>query len=368
MKFLYLFILFIGYTGVTGNVSAQAKTEKDLVQEIISILQKGDDSLYGALFPTYKLIADEVNTYSPKDSFQLERINRFRSNLRHVRKFDPELNPKIIDMMHFVRQKGADSGVHWGDILIAKYELDKQRLPPELIGFELIAPLRMHGYIFIRDMLTRRRYGIAVRDIYLIHDKWYGGLVLNILEAGSAEEYEESLAIEEKDLKQLMALKEQGILDSVLKVRDSIKNSKLYPVAGSDEEEDEQAGELAYKDIAERKLYTGYFDKDIEVELYVRSIKGTCPEAICSWEAMYKFGDLDEYIILDVERKPDGSFVFSEEELGIMELKLQGSTFTGTWTSVRDKTEYEAYLKEKEELKDRKLFKLDKTFEETLWK
>lgn len=350
------------------SVYAQKDTEKELVHEIVNILQMGDDSAYADLFPTTELMYEMANSFTPKNEFETERLAKLRSNMRNLRQFDPEQEPRIIDMMNFVRQKGADSGLHWGDILIAKFELDKQRLPYELIGFELIAPIRMQGYIFIRDMLTRKRYGIAVRDIFLINDKWYGGLVLNILEASSAYEYEESLADEEKELKILMAYKEQGLLDSVLAAKDSIRKSILYPGGIDEEEEDEIAQQTMFKDIAERKLYTGYFDKSIPVEIYIRSIKGTCPEQICSWEAMYRFGDIDDFIIIDVERLPDGTFVFTEDEMGVMELKLQGNTFTGTWTAVSDKTEYEVYLKEKEAIRDRKLFKLDKTFEETLWR
>lgn len=367
MKLLYPFILFIACCQATVPAQAQADSEKELVYKIVDILRSGDDSSYAALFPTFKMMGEMVATYQPRDSFQIERINRIRVNMRHLQQFDPEYNPTLVGRMNFVRKKAADSGVHWGDILIAKYELDKQRLPYELIGFELIAPIRMQGFIYIRDMLTRRRYGIAVRDIYMMGDKWYGGTVLNILEASNEAEYEEALAIEEKELKKLMIYKQRGLLDSVLAARDSIRKSRLY-AGGGDEEEEDTGSEPLYKDIADRKLYTGYFDKQVEVELYIRFIKGTCPEAICSFEAMYKFGDLDEYIILEVERKPDGTFVMTEEELGVMELKLQGNTLTGTWTSVRDKTEYEAYLKEKEEIRDRKLYKLDKTYEETVWR
>lgn len=367
MRLIYLCIFFLSSLAFHGRVAAQATTEKDLVQEIINMLQTGDDSGYAKLFPTMQIMGDAVETFTPKDSFQTDRINRLRSNMRQLNQFDPELNLKIVDMMNFVRKKGADSGVHWGDILIAKYELDKQRLPRELVGFELIAPLRMQGYIFIRDMLTRRRYAIAVRDVFLIGDKWYGGLTLNILEASNAVEYEEELAIETRELQKLMLLKEQGILDSVLAAKDSIKKAKAYAM-GSIGDEEEEAGEQLYKDIVDRKVYTGFFDKNIEVELYVRSLKGPCPDPVCTWEAMYKFGDMDEYIILDVERKPDGTFVFTEEELGVMELKMMGDTYTGNWISMRDKTEYEVYLKEKAEIKDRKLFKLDKAFEESLYK
>ena len=234
MRFVYLVIIFVLFLPV-HKIAAQAKTEQELVQQIITIIQTGDDSSYAALFPTMKLMSEAITEFQPKDSIQELRINKLRNNMHHLSKFDPELTPKIVDMMNFVRKKGADSGVHWGDILIAKFELDKQRLPYELIGFELIAPLRMQGYIYIRDMLTRRRYAIAVRDMYLIKDKWYGGLTLNILEASNAAEYEESLAIETKELQRLMAAKREGVLDSVLAARDSIRKVSMYNDLGQDE-------------------------------------------------------------------------------------------------------------------------------------
>lgn len=364
MKSRVISILFICL--LAGKLSfSQQKTEQDLVHAVVACLQTGDDSAYADLFPDFRLLSELVYSFQPKDSFQTSRIQQLRSNMRHLREFDPELNTTILDRMNFVREKGADSGIHWGDIMVVKFELDKQRLPYELIGFELIAPLRMQGFIFIRDMLTRKRYGIPVRDIYLLDNKWYGGSVLNILEASSAAEYEESLRDEEKALDYLMALKRQGKLDSFLAAKDSIEKSKMYP-AGWEEEEEEES-RTVYKEIMDRKLFVGYFDKIMEVELYIRYLKGSCPDEICDWEAMYRFDDLDEFIVLDVERKPDGTFVFTEDELGVMELKQNGNTFTGTWTSVSDKTEYEVYVKEKEAMKDRKLYKLDRTYEEIFW-
>lgn len=364
MKLLNKYILIVCCLWVVNPVFAQKDTEKELVQEIINSIQTADDSAYASLFPPYNMMAEAVYNYQPKDSIQIERINQIRRNLKELRQYDPELNTTIIERMNFVREKASDSGLHWGDILIAKYELDKQRLPYEQIGFELIAPMRMQGYIFVRDMLTRRRYGIAVRDIFLINDKWYGGLVLNILEGSSAAEYEESLRDEEKELQRLLAYKEVGLLDSVLAAKDSLRK---LATGGFDDDEEDERPETMFKDIAERKFYTGYFDKEVEVELYVRGIKGNCPDLVCRWEAMYRFGDIDKFIVVDVEKRPDGTFVFTEEDMGVMEIQLHGDTFTGTWTALSDKTEYEVYLKHNESMKDRKLFKLDKTFEDLLW-
>lgn len=362
MRFLCCFILLLGCFFAKSSTSyAQQKTEKDLVNEIILNFQYPDDSAYTALFPDYTFMSGLIMQYQPKDSMEMVRINKIRNNIRHIAQFDPELNKEILDMMDFVRQKGADSGIHWNDILIAKYELDKQRLPYELIGFELIAPIRMQGFIFIKDMLTRKRYGITVKDIYMMDGKWYGGRVINILQASNEAEYEESLRAEQKELQHMMKLKQEGKLDSFLAVRDSIRKHQESLLKL--EEEEEIVQEEKPKEIADRKLFLGYFDKIMEVDLYIRYIKGSCPEEICSWEAMYRFDDMSEFILLDVEQKEDGTFVFTEDELGVMELKLQGNTFTGTWTSVTDKTEYEVYLKEIDAIKDRRLQKLDKEFE-----
>lgn len=347
---------------ISADVSAQSKTEKDLVNEIIINLQTGDDSSYAAMFPTMKLMSELLYAFQPSDEYQAKRITGLRSNQRVLMQFDPDHNPKILGMFNWVRNKGADSGIHWGDILIARYELQKQRLPRELIGFELIAPIRMNGYIFFQDMLTRKKYGVAIRDIFLMNDKWYGGLVMNVLEANTIPDYEYQLKLEEKEMMKLMEAKRNGTLDSILAARDSVKQSKIKVWMQDDEEEDSK--ESIYKEVVDRKLFRGYFDKEIEVELYVRYLKGPCPETVCDWEAMYRLGDTDNFILLDVERKEDGTWVFTEEEVGVMELKQSGSTFTGTWTSYSDKTEYEVYMKEKEEIKGRKLFKMDKIFEE----
>lgn len=358
--FYTIFICVLSVLFNAAEVCAQFNTEKELVNEIITNLQTGDDSLFAAQFPKFQFLQQLLYAYQPNDEYQSERIYKLKGKLNELKKFDPEFNPKLLGMFHFVRDKASDSGIHWSDILIARYILDKQYLPKGLIGFEYIAPIRLSGYIFVQDMLTRKKYCIAVRDIMLLNDKWYGGTVLNILEASSIPEYEEKLMIEEEEMRKLMIAKQNGTLDSILALKDSIRQSKIR-VSMSDDEDKENT---IFKEIVDRKIYWGYFDNQLPVDLYIRYIKGACPETVCEWEAMYKFDDIDEYIILDVTRKEDGTFVMTEEEVGVMEIKLEGNTFTGTWTSFSDKTEYEVYLKEKDGVKPRKLFKLDKIFEE----
>lgn len=357
-KFPVLIILLLF---LSGSIScfAQTQTEEELVNEIVVNLQKGDDSSYAAQFPELDKLEQLVYQYQPKDSFQLNRINKLKENIQYLRAFDPEFNPEIFGRFNFAREKASDSGIHWNDILISRFKLDKQMLPRELVGFELIAPLRMQGYIFIKDVLTRRLYCIAIRDIFLIDGKWYGGVILNILEAHTIPVYKQRLREEQEELRKMMVAKANGTLDNFLAVKDSIRESEMK-LAYEEEEEEE---ETIFKDVVDRKLFSGYFDKEFGVELYIRYIKGGCPETICDWEAMYKFDDLDDYIFLDVERKQDGTFVMTEDEVGVMELKVIGNTLAGTWTSFRDKTEYEVYMKEEDGVKPKKLLKLDKFFE-----
>jgi hypothetical protein len=97
-------------------------------------------------------------------------------------------------------------------------------------------------------------------------------------------------------------------------------------------------------------------------------MKGPCPETICSWEAMYRFQDMDEFIKLEVRKTPDGVWHFDEEpEVGSMELKLQGDKFTGGWMSLKDKTEYEVNLTEQKEIRGRKLMQMDTIIENNLF-
>ena len=99
------------------------------------------------------------------------------------------------------------------------------------------------------------------------------------------------------------------------------------------------------KEILDRKFYRGKFDNEISVQLYVRHIKGGCPEIICAWDALFKFGDQDEFVPMEVSRTPDGKWLFTEELVG-MELVLNGEQYSGSYDSSSDKTEYEVKFSE----------------------
>ena len=117
------------------------------------------------------------------------------------------------------------------------------------------------------------------------------------------------------------------------------------------------------KTILERHFYTGMFDEEFPVQLYVQYLKGDCPEQICLYDAMYKFADEDDFIILSVTRNAEGKWVMVDEKNNVnMELTLGPQTYTGMWLNNNDGTGYDAALKEKTIQPDRQA-RLDATLQ-----
>ena len=361
---IYLFLLVI----VLAKAQAQTKSEALQVGAVLESLQSGNESVYLTLFPPYDTLLKHLHTTT--DTIAL--IN-FGTNPQKLQQYDPMFNEDIDKDFKYVRQKGKDSGVHWTDILMARYELERMMVTRDLRGIEKIIEGRMQGYIMIEDILTRRHYIITVKDIMRIKGLWYGGHVLNVLEAESIDEYYDKLAAERKMEKQkLLALLYPPDEDTlVTPIADTAKDkvvadekSFLYINTEEDEGAKRQKPPAGNKEITERKLYTGTFDGTTKVEMYIRGIKGSCPETACYWDAIYRFQDQDEYIKLEVTRKQDGTWIFDEEpDVGSMELVLKDDRFTGTWISNKDKTEYEVNFREKKEVKPSKLEELDNTIE-----
>lgn len=362
MKQLLCYLLFIAACLPWQRVMAQEKTEEALVNKILIAFSKQDDSGYAALFPKYEELVKIAANYKDTDVIGTNRINQIRANATRMQQFDPAYNPDIIADFKTVYKKGADSGLHWSDVLLARFEFEKAFLPKELIGFERVVPTRLRGYIFVEDVLTRRLFCLAVTDIHGFNGKVYGGHAVNLLEADNIDEYQTKLAAERKmQREQLMAMLYGA--DTAGAASDS---AALAAAAAKKKPEDEdEEKKMVITEVVERKLYTGKFDKEMKVELYIRGLKGSCPETVCAWQALYKFQDMDQYIKLDVTRSPEGKFIFTEEDVGVMEVDIKGGRVTGEWSSFKDKTEYEVEMTEKQEVKGRKLMELDTWLEDS---
>jgi hypothetical protein len=346
-------------------VAAQQKSEEALVNKILVSFANKDDSGYAKLFPKFEDLVKLAMNYKDTDAVSARRIQNIRAHINSLQQFDPYYNPDILHDFDFIYQKGVDSGLHWSDALLARYNFEKSMLSRELVGFEKVVPYRLQGYIFMQDLLTRKIFCISLKDVHGYDGKWYGGHVTNILPAETIEEYYEKLAKEKKVLKDVLLAQMYALADTVGQAEDSaaIAAKKKAAEPKKAEEEDDDEKKHITTQVVERKLYKGTYDKEIGLELYVRSLKGKCPQPVCAWEAVYKFSDKDEYIVLTVTKGEGGKLVFTEEEAGVMELTFSGGVARGEWTSFKDKTSYEVELTEKKEVKNRKLFELDDILE-----
>jgi hypothetical protein len=328
----FLFLILIAVQAFFSTTAlTQVRTEGQLIETIIKSLQDKNSSAYNNLFPSADSMIQWVLQYAEKGSEAYNRMSYLQENGVAKLDFDSSIKEETNKGFEYLAKKGSAEGIHWDQMVFIRYELEKMRRGRGLIN-EKIAPLRFLGYVFVKDMLTRRTYAFTVSDIMQINGLWYGGELANIFEASTKEQFEEKLVEEKKRLRE----EQQGI---------ARKDDKPKEAASGDTDEEEEDKPSSMKEVLDRKYYKGTFDNEISVQLYVRYIKGGCPEIVCSWEALFKFGDQDEYVKMQVTRTAEGKWLFSED-LGGMELTLEGDTYKGSWAASNDKTEYDVKFKE----------------------
>lgn len=320
----------------------QAPTEAAVISQLFRVLQYNNTEDYVRLFPGVDSLSQWVFQYADRNSEAYQNMLNIQNSLYNSMQFDSSMKEEArLNFEGFLKQS-EELGVHWSETVFIRFELDKIRRGRGLIS-ERIAPLRFMGYVYFKDQLTQKTYAFTVFDIMQVNGLWYAGDLVNIFEADSKEKYQEALAADKKRRKLL----EQGIVDS----------TQTEGHVTTDEDEEHQKPS-AMKEVAARKFYKGKFDDEVTVQLYVRHIKGGCKEGICSWEALFKFGDQDEFVRMTVSRSDEGKWLFSED-LGGMELMLKGNMYVGTYASNSDKTEYEVQLIEVP-ISPKKLEMLDK--------
>jgi len=357
-------ILILLLAGSKKPSYAQPKTEQAQLSLLLGSMQSQNSNVHTRLFPSFDTLLMLVETHNPQSE-----VAKLHEDPARLQKFDPRFNAAIVQDYDYVIKKGKDLGLHWPEIILTGYELHKTPLTRDLEGLDKIMPMRFHGLIFVEDMLTRRRYGIAVKDMESIRGEWFGGQLINIAEAKNADEYEARLVLERKKLLHPELFTDTAdtvVVDAVATVEEQEVQGFLQ--MSEYEEDEDDKNKKPRKEVAERLYFTGMFDNNIPVEMYIRGLKGNCPEPSCHWEAMYKYRDYDEFIKLLVERTPEGKWIFTEQpDVGAMELELKDGNFTGVWVSLKDKTEYEVRFEEKKEVRSRKLFKLDDIIENELY-
>lgn len=328
-KFCWLFIGLLLLS--TGNAFAQKKssnkgnTEQRLIFQINGCLGNEDPYCYMHLFPDMDTLSKLVMKAADSSSKDFMEMAALQQQPERMLSADSVFKARLKQSFDNLIAQGKQQGMHWSSLVPVRYELVRAFETRDAV-YEKLAPIRFTGYIFVMDAATRKTYGFTVSEMLQLNNEWYGGYLGEIYEAQTRDEYEDM---------RLAARREK---------KEPAKDTVASPAP--EEDDDDRAAHLQ-KMIAERKFYTGMFDNEIPVQLYVRSLKGACKEGICSWEAIYKFGDQDDYILLTVSKTAEGKWTFTEDPpTGSMELTLKNGKYTGTWTATDNQTGYEVKLSE----------------------
>ncbi len=316
-------------------------TEQTLINRLQGCLAAKDAYCYIELWPdldTLTKLAMQFSDSSSADFRDAYYLNQDGVKMMHA---DSVFKAALKASFDTIIAQGEELGVHWESIIPVRHELVKQRETRNKL-YEKLAPTRFVGYIFFVDASTRRTFGFMAGDILNMNGGWWGGRIRELYEASTRDEWEDSRYYARKHRKEI----------------DSVRKTTKETVTEEQQEINKSDPEI----IADRKFYSGMFDKEIPVQLYVRALKGGCPAGICSWEAIYKFGDQDDYIRLEVTKTEDGKWQMVEvPPSGSMDLELKGKTFTGTWSSTDSQTGYDVKLSELP-ASEKKIKRLDEAF------
>ena len=417
-----LFILFLCFfvyctpaeaIGRKHRYNGLPRTEVELMTKVLECLKYKDTISYYNLFPPFDTLWNMVLHNADQTPEAQKELAKLREHPTVLIDLDPYYNHSIIGRYAYVLGKGEDSGLNWKGIVMQRFELQKTSITRGLEGLEHIAPERFKGFLFVRDMLSSTTYCITITEIQKVKGFYYGGQVLNVLEANDIDQYLAREKKEDKYLAKLRQLDAEHKTDSV-KVKKDSATTQVGSLAGVDVTSDsfiiakyledsareaksanknltstgdvipkmpvdtakirkdklllstsvmeDEAGKTR-REVVDRKFYKGKFDDEIPVELYVRYMKDVKGK-VSGWDGLYKFGDMEQYVKLDIT-KVDGKWLF-EEPSGTMDLELNNKIYTGSWTGGESQTGYDAELTQKD-LSQQKMEMLDRILENGTW-
>ena len=357
------------------------RNEAELMVSVLNCLRAKDSLAYYDLFPPLDTFWRMV-MHSADARPEVQRdLNNLKEHPTIFIDLDPYYNHTIITRFSDVIRKGEDSGINWPGIVMQRYELEKEGVAHGMEGMQHIAPERFRGYLFVRDMMSSTTFCITITEIQKVKGYFCGGQVLNVLEAHNKDEYIAKERAERKHKIQVEQAEQKRLTDSakndngtVHAARDSLQVSDSAKVAGAakpvDTMKNKKAALLSVTtpasdddknkmrwEVVDRRLYKGLFDDDIAVELYVRYMRDGNGK-VTNWDGLYKFGDMQDYVKLEITKAEDGKWMM-EEPAGIMELELNLKVYTGSWTNGDNQTGYDVELTQKD-LSQAKSMKLDR--------
>lgn len=348
--FVVIFILFIfSKTDVSGqfrnrNKRQWPKTEGELMNKLLGTLQNRDTAAYFELFPPFDTLWSMVMRNNDKNPETQRELSNLKERPQILIEFDPLYNRDIIGRFCRVLAKGEDSGVQWRSIVMARYELRRQDPTRNLIGYDRIAPDRFRGYMFVSDAFNRVTYCITVSEVQKIKGQFFGGQVLNILEAKTVDEFNRKEAQEQAYFEWLAAhpiTESDSAKTDTTAINDSL--AAVNPLLIEREEETDDDG--VRREVVERRYYEGTLDNEIPIRFYIRHMK-QIPGKPPQYDGLYKLGENRKYMRLEISRNEDGKLIIEDESAtGTMELTLTGRTYTGTWANA-DENGFDVILKQ----------------------
>jgi len=366
-----------------------ARSEVELMGRVLDCLNHKDSIGYYNLFPPFDSLWKLVMHNPDQTPEMQQQIAELKEHPSVLIDLDPFYNHTIMGRFSYMLRKGEDSGVHWGELVIQRYEMHHAPLTKGMEGLQSIMPERFNAYLFVRDMAASTTFCITMTEIQKIDGFYYGGQLINVLEANTVDQFMSREAGER--LAQDKAREEHQRLADSARVADSVRlagprkdtagkhtdstaagakttgtdtsKSKRTVLLSVAPQPDDDASKNRHE-VVDRRYYSGKFDDEIPVKLYVRYMKDAGGK-VNGWDALYKFGDMEQYVKLDVTKTKEGVWLF-EEPVATMELELNDKTYTGSWTQGEDQTGYDVELTEKP-LSEEKRLMLDKILETGTW-
>jgi len=370
---VFLFLLLssasITCSGKEHRYRGLPRTEVELMNSVLNCFQYKDSISYYNLFPPFDTLWHMVLHNTDHSPEAIQELNILKEHPQTLIDFDPYYNHDIMARFTALLQKGEDSGIHWNTIVMQRYELQKQSLTQNLIGYDKIAPERFCGYLFVRDLLGRSTFCITITEIQKINGHFFGGQVLNILEASTidqfkAREYEEQRYFIKmaNDAKKDTAKSKDMDSADIATHADTLAKIASLQITDSTAEDKPKTR----KEVVDRKYYEGKFDDEIPVKLFVRYMKDPGTGKIGYWDGLYKFGDQANYVKLNITRNTKGEWIMEDDPpVGTMELELKNKIYTGSWTNNGTQTGYDVELIQAD-IPPRKVEELDNILEKGL--
>ncbi len=325
-------------------------TETELVNKLLGTLQTKDTAAFFDLFPTFDTLWGMVLHNKDKSPEAAAEFEKLREHPQVFVEFDPLYNKSIIGNYAHVLGKGEDSGVMWNKVVMARFELHASAPHPSLSGFRHVIPERFQGYLFVNDRYNRTTYGIKVLEIQKIGNRFFGGQVLNILQANTVEEFQRREEMEQAYFAWL-AEHPYGAEDTTAAKADSTATSDtteeekdIYAINRDDVIEDEDPDPIR-KEVVDRKYYEGKLDNDDDIALYIRFMKHM-PGREQLYDGLYRLGKNKRYVRIELRKNAEGKWIIEDElAMGVMELKQKGRNLTGNWSNA-DENGYDVTLTE----------------------